>query len=103
MAFHTYRRWFAAAAPAEGKGFAAVDVGVTAKGRGCAHDATGEIAGTVDGGNSRLHTPYYRRRRCQQIRAAPGGAASGCRRPRCDVGPSRPAGTTTAGAATAAT
>src|SRR5579864_3429776 len=33
-------------------------LGATANGRGCAHDATGEIAGTVDGGNSRLHTPY---------------------------------------------
>src|ERR1700749_3125346 len=32
---------------------AAVGVwGATANGRGCVHDATGEIAGTVDGGNS---------------------------------------------------
>src|ERR1700728_613138 len=28
-----------------------------------AHDATGEIAGTVDGGDSRLHSSHYRRRR----------------------------------------
>src|SRR5580658_4335408 len=34
--------------------------GATANGRGCGDDATGEIAGTVDGGNSRLHTPYHR-------------------------------------------
>src|ERR1700726_3605395 len=88
MAFHTYRRWFAAAAPAEGKGFAAVDVGVTANGRGRVHDATGEIAGTVDGGNSRLHTPYHRRRRRQQNPAASGGPVTASR----GAGPSCPPG-----------
>src|SRR5580692_8549043 len=70
--------------------------GATANGRGCAHDATGEIAGTVDGGNSRLHTPYHRRRRRQQNRAASGGAAATGR----GAGSGCPAGTAAAGAAT---